>query len=125
MSYCRFSCDSFRSMVYCYEDCSGGYTTHVAASKALGDVPRVPNFPFSQSEADIQAWFAAHQAMMAYLDTAERAPIGLPVDGESFNDATLPEFLNRLLWLRAIGYYVPQHAIDAVQAEILDLPPES
>ena len=117
MSYCRFSCDSFRSMVYCYEDCSGGYTTHVAASKALCDIPQVPNFPRSPDQADIQAWLDAHNKMMAYLDTAERAPIGLPVDGQSFNDPTLPEFLNRLLWLRALGYYVPQFAIDAVQDE--------
>lgn len=125
MSYCRFSCDSFRSMVYCYESYGGGYVTHVAASKAVGDVPRVPTFPVSQDEAAIATWLAAHRAMMDYLSTAERAPIGLSVDGETFDDDTLPELLNRLLWLRAIGYTVPQHAIDAVQAEILDLPPES
>ncbi len=30
MSYCRWSSDNTNCDLYCYEDCSGGFTTHVA-----------------------------------------------------------------------------------------------
>lgn len=33
MSYCRFSSDGFNCDVYVYEDCAGGWTTHVAANR--------------------------------------------------------------------------------------------
>ena len=33
MSYCRFSCDDGKSDVYCYEDCEGGFTSHIGADR--------------------------------------------------------------------------------------------
>jgi hypothetical protein len=43
--------------------------------------------------------------------------IGLPHDGEAFCDATAEECASRLRELRAMGYHVPQHAIDALTEE--------
>ena len=40
MSYCRFSSEDFSSDVYCYADCSGGFTTHVASNRIIGDIPK-------------------------------------------------------------------------------------
>lgn len=123
MSYCRWSCDGFRSDVYCYADVSGGYTTHVARNKVAGDIPVVPPLPRTTDREVLKPWLEAHNKMMAFVAEADHEPLGLPVDGETFNDETLPEFLNRLLWLRQLGYRVPQFAIDAVQDEIIN--PES
>lgn len=123
MSYCRWSCDGFRSDVYCYADTAGGYTTHVARNKVAGDIPVVPPMPRTTDRDVLQPWLEAHNQMMAFVAEADHEPLGLPVDGESFNDDTLPELLNRLLWLRQLGYRVPQFAIDAVQDEIIN--PES
>ena len=43
--------------------------------------------------------------------------IGLPEDGETFNDATAGDCADRLEYLRALGYQVPQYAIDALREE--------
>ncbi len=39
MSYCRFSSDDCKSNVHCYEDVGGGYTTRIAGSRHVGEVP--------------------------------------------------------------------------------------
>ncbi len=47
-------------------------------------------------------------------------PIGLPFDGKSFNDDTAAQCADRLSWLRAMGYSVPQYAIDTLRDEDAD-----
>ena len=64
------------------------------------------------------AWLEKHREQMAFLETAPRQNIGLPHDGESFNDPDLQSFLDRLLALRKAGYYVPESAIEQVREEI-------
>jgi hypothetical protein len=44
--------------------------------------------------------------------------IGLPHDGAAFHDETAGECADRLRDLRAMGYHVPQHAIDALTEEV-------
>jgi hypothetical protein len=39
MSYCRWSSDHFECDVYVYEDCSGGWTTHVAGRRRKNKLP--------------------------------------------------------------------------------------
>src|SRR5687767_6611694 len=39
MSYCRWSTDDFQCDLYCYEDVSGGFTTHVAGRRKIWDAP--------------------------------------------------------------------------------------
>jgi hypothetical protein len=113
MSYCRFSSDNFASDVYAYESVHGGFQIHVAGSRVVGDVPKLP--PFSKDNAE--AYMTAREAQGAFLDTCVYEDIMLPHAGESFVEPTAATCADRLLLLRALGYHVPQHAIDALREE--------
>lgn len=114
MSYCRWSSDNWHCDVYSYADCEGGFTTHVANNRIVGDIPEVPNM----LEVDSNIWFKAYQRQMDFLDKAKHKFIGLPYDGDTFNDPDLSSFLIRLKDLKEIGYNVPSWVIEEVQAEI-------
>lgn len=115
MSYCRFSSDDYSSDVYCYEDVSGGFTIHVARNRPVLDVDLPPFVLFEEDRID--DWMARHKAVMAWVEKAERKPIGLPYDGESFNDPTAGDTADRLQMLKDAGYNVPQYAIDQLREE--------
>lgn len=116
MSYCRWSSDSFRCDLYCYEDVSGGWTTHVAGRKPIGDIPVEPDL----MTVEPAVWFEGHQKLMKWLETAEYANLELAHAGETFNDPTLEEFRDRLLYLRSLGYRFPDYVLEAVNQEIAD-----
>jgi hypothetical protein len=140
MAYCRWSSMNWRCDVYTYEDVMGGWTTHVAGNRAI--FPPIPELPFTwlpdlQGEWDREArrmrypnrwralvaavvnrvWMWSHRLNSWSLGLIPRRAIGLPFDGESFNDPTPGECAERLEWLRGLGYKVPQYAIDALKAE--------
>lgn len=112
MSYCRFSSDNWKSDVYVYES-SGGFVTVVAGNRLVGDVP--PLLPIKHENTD--EWLAAYRAQRNFMETAEHAPIELPHAGEGFTDYTAADCVARLLQLRALGYHVPQCAIDSLCEE--------
>ena len=114
MSYCRWSSNNWKRHVYVYQDVDGGWTTHLVAFKIIGDIPE-ELLHTEQSVAD-GSWLASRRAAMEFLEHAERAPIGLPRDGETFNDSTLGKCAERLLYLRSLGHCVPQYAVDELQA---------
>jgi hypothetical protein len=118
MSYCRWSSDDYRCDLYCYEDVSVGWTTHVAARRVVGDIPKLV---FEKLESDPGAFAASYEAQAKFLDTAEYADIGGPFDGESFNDSTLRAFRERIVRLRAAGYHCPDSVLDEIDAEIKEL----
>ena len=121
MSYCRWSSDDYQCDVYCYGDVSGGYTTHVAGRRHMIDLSTLPPpIPFTVEHQD--EWMARHKALMALLEGADTKPIGLPYDGQSFNDPTAGEAAERLKMLKEVGYNVPQYAIDALLEEDKDKP---
>lgn len=113
MSYCRFSCDNWRSDVYCYES-EQGYITHVACSRVAGEVPPIPFF-FDVPPKD---FFDAVRVQNEFIAYAEREPIGLKHDGAMFIDRTPEEMIDRLLSLSREGYFVPVSAIEALSEEI-------
>ena len=115
MSYCRFSNNDYQCDVYCYASVSGGYVTHVAGNRPVLDGTLPPPVPFEKENAD--AWMARHEAVMAWVEKAERKPIGLPYDGESFDDPAASDAADRLQMLKDAGYNVPQYAIDALREE--------
>lgn len=115
MSYCRWSNDDFQCDIYCYEDVMGGYTTHVAGSRPVLDGTLPPPVPCDKEHAD--AWVARHRQVMEWVEKADRKQIGLPFDGESFNDPTAGATADRLQSLKDIGYNVPQYAIDRLREE--------
>lgn len=130
MSYCRFSCNDWRSDVYAYEDFTGGWTTHVAGRRIKSDVelPQLPPWlspDKADNDTEVQKWAEEYFHIFKLQHEKLREEgifelIGLPYDGQTFNDATIEEFRDRLLELRAIGYQVPQHAIDSVNEEIAE-----
>ncbi|MBY0561517.1 hypothetical protein [Hyphomicrobium sp.] len=125
MSYCRWSSADWSCDLYCYEDVAGGWTTHVAVNRIVGDVPKTPDWPDKRLEPgspELMAWAAAMSAAMKaqddWLDTADRVSIGGPYDGRTFNSPTLEEFKALLLELRAAGYPFPDYVLETVNAEI-------
>lgn len=118
MSYCRWSSDNWRCMLYCYADASGGFTTHVAGNKAVGEVPATDWAGFIAKRITPEEFAKQHDAQMKWLEKCERKPIGLPHDGESFNDPDLRSFLARLLHLREVGYVFPDYVLNEVREEI-------
>lgn len=76
MSYCRWSSMDFKCDLYIYE-AEDGIAIHVASNRVVGDVPSI-----DWSSAELL--HSTYKAQMGFLDTAEREPIGLPYDGESW-----------------------------------------
>lgn len=111
MSYCRWSSDNWDSDVYCYEDVSGGYTTHVAGNRITSPVT-----PLDMANID-----TSYKQQAKDLKDCTRGDIGLPYDGESYNDSTLEEFRDRLLLLKQAGYHVPDFVFETIEDEIKDL----
>lgn len=114
MSYCRWSCDDFKSDVYVYECVDGSWTTHVASNRVIGEVPPVPWL----SSENVAEYVEASKRRHEYLDTAEHRLIGLPHDGKTFKDGDPEECKATLLMLRTAGYYVPEHAIHGLDEDI-------
>lgn len=107
MSYCRFSCDDFRSDVYVYGNTDGGYTIHVAAQRTVFAEPLPPQAP----EGDLDA---AADRMVKVMEIAARStaePLASALAGAAFHDASANDCAERLEGLRAAGLHVPQHAI--------------
>ena len=115
MSYCRWSTDDFMCDVYVYEDVGGGWTTHVAGRRLVYKAPLPPHI--TRTAENAERYFERKQIVAKMRDEAELVPIGLPHDGESFNDPTAADCAKRLRELRDLGYNVPQHAIDALETE--------
>lgn len=115
MSYCRWSSDNWKSDVYCYANVSGAWTTHVAGMRVVGDIPQVD---WGLWHSDPDKMWEQYEAQHKFLEDCKRAPIGLPQDGETFDDAGPPEMLERLLWLRGLGYNVPETALEELREEI-------
>ncbi len=88
MSYCRCGKDSD---VYVYEDIHGGFTCHVANYRYVPVGHSPPNTGIPQE------------------------PIGLPRDGDTFNVVTATDMIATLRNLRALGYKVPEEALDKLR----------
>lgn len=115
MSYCRWSSFDWACDVYCYADAGGGYTTHVAGNRIVGDIPKLPDL-----NEDTDKFIAAWRKQDEFIRDAKREGIALPHAGETFNDPDLESFLARLLELKGLGFVVPDEVIQTVREEIAD-----
>ena len=107
MSICRWSSMDWSCDLYCYES-EQGYVTHVTVNRTVGDIPKVdPSLFLDHTEENEQEFFRQHKAQMKFLETAERRPIGLKYDGQTFYDDK-ETLLSRLEMLRAEGYRFPE-----------------
>lgn len=122
MSYCRWSSDDYQCDVYVYES-HDGYQLHVAGTRRT---PAEPFPPFVNWHTEgWEKWHARDVKVTEMLDACPRSPIGLPHDGETFEFGEPGECADQLVELKAMGYNVPQYAIDALreeQAEETDVP---
>ncbi|MEY2161412.1 hypothetical protein [Rhodanobacter sp. FW106-PBR-LB-2-11] len=117
MSYCRFSSDQYACDVYVYAGIGGGFVTHVARQRFVFEPPLPPPVAFEESNIDA---FVRHAAeVQSRVDQAPREPIDLPHAGETFDDPDAAACAKRLCDLRALGYRVPQDAIDALTDEAI------
>lgn len=117
MSYCRWSSDGYNCDLYVYES-DAGWMTHVAGRRRVSDQPRpVPPVATDLPGVDIDNWLAWWKAIHAWCDAAKLEPIGLVCDGQTFVDDTPGDCADRLVWLKGLGYIVPQYAIDELRQE--------
>lgn len=106
MSFCRWSSMNWSCDLYCYES-EQGYVTHVAMNRVVGNIPKVdPTLFLENTEENLQKFLAQQKAQFDFLETAQRAPIGLKYDGQTFYDDK-ETFLGRLDMLREEGYNFP------------------
>ena len=119
MSYCRFSIDD-SSDVYCFDHVAGYWQIYVAGSRRVHrDGIACPE---NAGLDDPEKFIEAHRAQMAWAESAELVPIGLPHDGASFAESGPAECADRLEALRAAGYHVPEHAIAELREEAREEP---
>ena len=114
MSFCRWSTDDFRCDLYCYHS-DDGYITHVRKSRPAFKRPLPPEVPMLEN---IAGWLERHKVVGEMCREAEWTPIGLPHDGETFEDETPASFIATLVMLREAGYHFPSRVIDAAAEEM-------
>lgn len=114
MSYCRFSSDGFQCDLYCYES-DEGYCTHIASQRRVLPIPQhnLDDFDSSNFEKINELADLAQNE-----DLNPSFPIGLPHDGESFTDGDLESFLERLKYLKKVGYLFSDRVIECVEEEL-------
>lgn len=120
MSYCRWSSDQFQCDVYVYEDCSGGWTTHVAGRRSKWKSPKFPWRAHGKWYwSVVWRWYSVRNRLWSRFRTLH--DIGLKYDGDSFNHDTPSECAEHLIHLRVTGYNVPQYAIESLFEEQVEL----
>lgn len=102
-----FGCD-----LYVYE-AAEGIVIHVAANKVVGDVPKLSVWSVDKREE----FFESYNAQNKFLETAERTPIGLPYDGESFYCGNKEQVSDTLGMLRKCGYNFPEQLEEWIMEE--------
>lgn len=100
MSYCRWSSMDFKCDLYVY-DAEDGIAIHVASNRVVGDVPSIDWSSHDQM-------FKTYREQMEFMDTAEREPINLPYDGESWYGLDKGAACTVIEMLEEEGYIFPE-----------------
>ena len=117
MSYCRWSCMDYMCDVYAYWACDGTFHIHVAKSRMThnDDMPKVDmNTLLDEDPTAFSEAVMAQQAWLEDNQIARSKKIDLPESGNTFYEPTPEAAVRRLEKLRALGYNVPQYAIDGI-----------
>lgn len=114
VSYCRWSTNDFQCDLYVYADVSGGWTIHVAGNRPIYKEPLPKRVPYTA--ANIREYCDRQSVVMKMLETADRAPIGLPHDRKSFN-GDRDDTVATLKMLKDAGYQFPFDIIGEIAAE--------
>lgn len=104
--------------MYCYASVSGYWVTHVATRRHVGDFPHPEAWnDFVAGNISPAAFALMAREQTEFLGRCEYALIGLPFDGQSFNDDGPAEMRARLVELRALGYRIPDYVFDDLAKE--------
>jgi len=115
MSYCRWGCLGGTSDIYCFQsEC--GYIIHVASKKIVGGVPDELMYP---KDTTVEEFIEYHKKLREFKQQAQREPIGLPYDSQTFSYDTPEETIEKLEELREVGYIVPEHTFIGLIEEIV------
>lgn len=116
MSYCRFSCDNFKSNVYAYYS-DDGYVLHIASHKRIIQEGEWPVMPLLKDHKP-KEWADRYQVYLQELDRLAVVPLDMPLAGKSFGFDTAEELLEFLEELARTGYHVPEHALVELRREM-------
>ena len=119
MSYCRWSSNNFECDIYSFASVYGTYEVWVAARRHVSDKPKpkVPPLPVHGSEEEIDEWMKQNNLLNDWMEKAETVDIGLPCDGAQYSFTEPGDAAKKMEELKAIGYVVPQYAINALKEE--------
>lgn len=114
MSYCRWSSNDHQCDLYIYEDARDLWVTHVASSRVQYIEPLPPPV---NAVTEWQRWMDRYATVSRLFDRSPHVPIGLPYDGQSFEDDSPGACADRVAMLRALGYQCPDHVEGALREE--------
>lgn len=103
MSYCRWSSMDFGCDLYVYE-AEDGIAILVASNRVVGDVPKI-------SWTSPELLHSTYEEQMEFLEIAERKPIGLRYDGDSYYGLTKENACAMIKLLGDSGYVFPEDLI--------------
>jgi hypothetical protein len=122
MSYCRFSSDDFQCDVYVWDDVSGKWRTEVAARRFIFNIlPDPIQLPSPFTDDEFKTWWERNLLVrVMHGDETQGHWLDLPVPegGDSYGHDTPAECADNLERLRALGFNVPQYAIDELREEV-------
>lgn len=128
MAFCRWSSERFQCDLYCYEDSSGGFTTHVAGRRrkpAPDDLIDPMSLDGLQLiKTDPEAWMKVNEAWGNWLAEGREfddayVDIDSPHVGKTYNDPTIEEFRERIAELSSDpGLCVPKWLLPSIDEEI-------
>lgn len=109
MSYCRWSSMDFKCDLYVYE-ADDGIAIHVASNRVVGDVPSIDWY-------SAELLHSTYKAQMEFLDTAEREPINLQYDGESWYCLSKDAACTVIDMLEQEGYVFPEGLCESIMED--------
>lgn len=115
MSICRWSDDDYQCSLYIYES-EDWYVIHVAKRKPIYKEELPPRV----DTGNLDDILKRQKKVWKMHDRAEFVPIGLPYDGEMFIEKTPEDLLKKVIFLKEIGYRVPDFVIRLIKQEIED-----
>ena len=113
MSNCRWSTDSFRCDVYCYES-EEGFVIHVAGRRhGLPADDEGPPFSLIR-EGKGEEYMRLQKEFSDRMSASEWTTINHPDAGRTFRLDTESEMYDKLVELSDAGFNVPQHVLDSL-----------
>lgn len=119
MAYCRYSTDDFQCDLYVYSD-NNGYTILVARYRVYYYEPLPPEVltPLGSLNLDLlEAQVARMNKIQSMYEMADKQPIGLEADGESWFGIDRDHAVAVLQYLRDLGYRFPYNIIEEIAEE--------